>query len=1363
VDENAGTATFTVSLSAASGLGVTFNYASSDDTATAGQDYTAVSGSDSISAGATSTTIAVNISDDLLDELEETFNVTLSNAGNATIGDGVGEGTITDNDPTPALSINDVTVEEGDAGTTSVLFTVSLSAPSGRTVTVDYATADGTATTADNDYQAIPTTQITLDPGETSKPVTVLVNGDFKFEADETFTVNLSNAAAATIDDGSGLGTIENDDFWDFGDAPDPDYPTVLESNGARHVIDGPWLGDATDGPDAEPDGQPDARAAGDDSDLYAPANDDENGVTIPTLIEGLSTDITVVINGGGGYLDAWIDFDGDGTWAPEEKIPAGFLADGTHSVPVTVPLGSVPSTYGRFRISTTDGLGPVGVATDGEVEDYEVTISLAPTISDIPDQTIDEDTDTGLLPFTVDDAETPVADLVVTGSSGDPSLVPEGNILFGGSGANRTVTVTPLPDQTGTTTITVTVTDGDGASASDTFLVTVLDAPDPPTAEDNTVTTYMEQPYVFQVADFKFSDPDGDSLASVKITRLETLGSLVLDGVDVALDQVISLSDIIAGNLEFVPLLGDIGSPYDSFEFKVSDGTLESVLPYTMTINVKPLIIDDGDFGWSATGPGFHVNSDGAGAYNDHRNSNPGEGNTGSWTFTGLNDGLYLVSATWITHFVHAGNSPYTITPTGSGPTTVRVNQRAVPDDFTEGGIPWENLAVVEVIGGGGNGIVVVQLTDAGADGLVDADAIRLARAAEIVVLDDGGGDIPDGTGSVDFGRTDLGRHATRTITVRNDGEGRLTLGGFSITGSQFRFASPLPAAVPPGLSVTFDVCLGATSFGTFSETISFRTNDWDEGLFNFSLDATVAGPQPTVIDDGDLGYDPGGFLAGPKVEGYGGDVDYTPAHATRTARWTFSNLDAGRYQVSATWSPDYNRATNASYHINGGAAIVVNQRAAPADYLAHGARWRVLGEAEVAAGGGSIEVTLTAAGVDGLVIADAVRVVPVSSRVLFREGEFAVIDNGEPGTGGDSQGVSTWDTDGRTSFDGEYGYLLGDNSGHAATWTFEAVPGTYQVAVAWQFASYNRATNAPFTVTAGGNTLDVTVNQMLRPSADQLGEGVTYANGTAFQVLSAEFEVPAGTNWLEVSVTDHADSYVILDAVMVRVVSLAPPSPLLAGGAASGPARGGALTGTELSPLVAEAIARWSDSGLDAARVERLRAAEMRIADLPGTALAIASELAETVWIDVDGAGLGWFVDPTPAVDEEFRQPTRIGTARAVDGSAAEGIDLLSVLAHELGHLLGLEDVDPVTKAHDLMAATLPAGVRRVPAVGSNRWTVAAGDERAQTETASIGDAARDNLFARVGAWLEADPEDASDEADEETKLWFALFGPE
>ena len=112
------------------------------------------------------------------------------------------------------------------------------------------------------------------------------------------------------------------------------------------------------------------------------------------------------------------------------------------------------------------------------------------PTISDVTDKTTNEDTATAAIGFTVGDIETAAASLTVTGGSSNTALVPAANIVFGGSGANRTVTITPAANQTGTATITLTVSDGSGGSASDSFVLTVTAVNDLPTISDVTDKT---------------------------------------------------------------------------------------------------------------------------------------------------------------------------------------------------------------------------------------------------------------------------------------------------------------------------------------------------------------------------------------------------------------------------------------------------------------------------------------------------------------------------------------------------------------------------------------------------------------------------------------------------------------------------------------------------------------------------------------------------------------------------------------------------------------------------------------------------------------------------------------------------------
>ena len=182
----------------------------------------------------------------------------------------------------------------------------------------------------------------------------------------------------------------------DFGDAPDdpcaPMYPTLLVNNGARHIIAGPWLGPEfppmIDSPDPELDGQPDPCALGDDND----GNDDEDGVQIPFLTEGVLDNIGITVSdpcGIGGIVEIWIDFNHNGDWTdPCEMVFSGFVSSaiGTVWVPVTAPVGSAGTTFARCRISTQGTGSPVGLADDGEVEDHEVYIEGPPPQYDFGD-----------------------------------------------------------------------------------------------------------------------------------------------------------------------------------------------------------------------------------------------------------------------------------------------------------------------------------------------------------------------------------------------------------------------------------------------------------------------------------------------------------------------------------------------------------------------------------------------------------------------------------------------------------------------------------------------------------------------------------------------------------------------------------------------------------------------------------------------------------------------------------------------------------------------------------------------------------------------------------------------------------------
>jgi hypothetical protein len=220
--------------------------------------------------------------------------------------------------------------------------------------------------------------------------------------------------------------------------------------------------------------------------------------------------------------------------------------------------------------------------------------------------------------------------------------------------------------------------------------------------------------------------------------------------------------------------------------------------------------------------------------------------------------------------------------------------------------------------------------------------------------------------------------------------------------------------------------------------------------------------------------------------------------------------------------------------------------------------------------------------------------------------------------------------------------------------------------------------------------------------------GSGNVYTTGLFFTNTTfgpADYDPTAGTYYL----TSNSGS---LDIFVSKLTQL---SPLLAAGGPATGATAARLTDAQLQPVVAAAIDRWAAAGLDPIRLDVLRHATVTVADLGGSYLGLADPAVRAIRIDDDAAGRGWFVDPTPRDDSEFATPG--------DKRVSGRMDLLSVVTHELGHLVGLDDDHDQGHAADVMGDTLAAGTRRLPtaadvppaamakASGSVRYAAAAG----------------------------------------------------
>lgn len=220
VEGNSGTtqATFVVALSGAASQSVSCSFTTANGTATAGPDYTATSGAITFAPGEVEKPVVVLVKGDTVDEAQETLFLDISNVQNATVSSSRGTGFIVDDDG-PTISINDVSVTEGNSGTKAATFTLTLSGSSVEAIAVRAISRPGTATAA-SDYNSI-NTVVTFQPGTVTRTIDVSIIGDTILESNETFFVNLSESFGTTIADGEGQGTIIDDDIL-----------VVLESSG---------------------------------------------------------------------------------------------------------------------------------------------------------------------------------------------------------------------------------------------------------------------------------------------------------------------------------------------------------------------------------------------------------------------------------------------------------------------------------------------------------------------------------------------------------------------------------------------------------------------------------------------------------------------------------------------------------------------------------------------------------------------------------------------------------------------------------------------------------------------------------------------------------------------------------------------------------------------------------------------------------------------------------------------------------------------------------------------------------------------------------------------------------------------------
>ncbi|HAA19017.1 MAG TPA: hypothetical protein DCP28_09705, partial [Cytophagales bacterium] len=409
-NEDDGAVTFTATLDVAVDGGFSVNVSTSDGTATtADTDYTSVTNQTLTFSGTASETetFTVTPTSDATIESDETVNISMSGTAASTVS--TGDIDVSDlatltilNDDDISFSVNDPSVTEGDGGTATLQFTVTLSdpAPAGG-ATVDYSTSDGTASSA-SDYTAIGTTTLSFSVGETSKTVDVTVSGDETVEADETITLTLTNPTGTdvVIGDPTGSGTITNDDQATVTIAnitPNENAGTATITLTVDNAVDGGFAVDVSTA---------DNTATTADSDYTAITNATE------TFAGSASETETLTITLGG-----------------DTKVEADEIVDLAMSnlVPVTVDAGDIDITDAATVTITNDDQATVTIADITPNENAgTATITL----------TLDNAVDGG---FAVDVS---TADNTATTADSDYTAITNATETFAGS-ASETETLT--------------------------------------------------------------------------------------------------------------------------------------------------------------------------------------------------------------------------------------------------------------------------------------------------------------------------------------------------------------------------------------------------------------------------------------------------------------------------------------------------------------------------------------------------------------------------------------------------------------------------------------------------------------------------------------------------------------------------------------------------------------------------------------------------------------------------------------------------------------------------------------------------------------------------------------------------------
>jgi Bacterial Ig domain/Calx-beta domain len=1203
---------FPVSLSNPSSQTITVSYYTADYTASfPDNDYAPTSGTLTFNPGETLKWIVVLVNGDTKFELTEKFMVYLYGPTNASIFDNQGIGTILNDDLQPKIIINNVGQAEGNSGTTAFTFTVSLTNPSYQAITFHYATADGSATTADHDYAAN-VGNLTIPAGQTTKTITVLVYGDTKYEPNETFLVNLSSATNASIQDSQGIGVIMNDDGW----------PTITISDVSR--VEG------------------------------------NSGTSAFTFIVALSnpTFQTVTVH--------YATINGSAT-APGDYVAAsGTLTFQPGQVGRAINVSVVGDTIWEPDEVFYVNLFNASYATiaDGQGKGTIINDDLTPPkiwINDVAQ--LEGNIGSTSFVFTVylTSASTQTVSVSYATANGT-ATASSGDYVAGSS------TVSFAPGQT-SRTITVLVVGDTTEEPDETFFVnlwnpvnaTIADSQGQGTIQNDDVGPPPTSVSIADVAQLEGNSGTTNFVFTVSLTNVTTQPVTVYyqtaDGTALAgSDYVYQNTSVTipAGQLTgtiMIPVIGDTYLEADEYFYvnitsvtnaSIFDGQAtgtimnDDMLPhlsvnnatqprgnggmtaFTFTVSLSapssaPISVDYATADGAATAPNDYTAASGTLTF--------ASGET-TQTVTVYGNASFSPDNWFFLNLSNAGNAML-LEPQGHG--------MVINDDSPPPAISISDVAAMEGDSGATPFVFTVSLSEAStqtvtvdyatADGSATAPGDYAAGSGTVTFLP---GETSHSIEVAVLGNTSV--ESDKSFSVNLTNASNATLADDTGQGTIVNDDSPGPDNLPPVPQDDF----AATPMDV-PVTIGVLANDADPDNDTLTVESASPGSHgnANVNPDGTVTYTPNGGMG-------------------------FRGTDSFSYTVSD------GRGGSAS------ATVFV-----------------------MVGGDNSPPVAVDDSAVTAI---DTPVTISVLANDSDPDGDPLTVESVTPAEYGNAvlnpDGTVTYTPNGGMGFEGidTFMYTISDGNGGTAsatvTVTVESLGGGNHPPVA-QNDSAVTAEDTPVTISVLANDSD--------PDGDPLYIIAVEppANGDA--VVNSDFTVtytPHGGMGFQ-GIDTFA--YTISDgnggtASATVTVTVGQPQFFVGAEIATDV---GSLTAEQLQPLVTEAIGQLRSAGFDVAGLEH---ASFQVTNLQGSLLGVTYQ--NTIWIDENAAGHGWY---TGGVNGGPVSGRMASGELLIDTNSR--VDLLTVVTHELGHVLGFASINAAVNPNDWMTATLPAGVRRLP----------------------------------------------------------------